>query len=296
TLFALATIGVTACVWEVAARNFDPDLSLWRFAIGLISGPVAAASYPLSYTPVSGLGRWLGYIGGAMMTLSALYTLRLHVPGLKRIGNSKVWFDFHVVFGLAGPALSLLHTNFSIFDFIERPLVTTLWWAVTFIVLSGLIGRFLYTSIPKLEASTERERRRLDDGIQQVADQWSSMTMSANVMSQFLKAHEKTNEAKAGTPTGLLAFMWFMAQSEVSRIKGEWALRNRTMGDMRNHKLRTTTLRLMSRRSVIERRMQFYEVAKRLLAQWRSIHIGVSIVMFVLLLAHMAISIYAVGW
>ena len=295
-LFAIATLVVLICVWEVAARNLDPNLSVWRFAVRLISGPIAAASYPLDYTPVSGLGRWLGYIGAGMMTLSALYTLRLHVPGLKRVGNSKVWFDFHVVFGVTGPILSLLHTNFSIFGFIERPLVTSLWWCITFIVLSGIVGRFLYTMIPKLEASTQRERRKLDDGIQQVADQWSSMTVSANVLSQFLKAQQKSAEASPAANMGTWSFIRFLMKSEISRIKGERALRTKTMGAMKNHRLRKTTLRLMSRRSVIDRRMQVYEVAKRLLAQWRGLHIGISIVMFVLLAAHMAISIYAVGW
>ena len=48
----------------------------------------------------------MGYIGAGMMILSALYTLRLHVPGLRKIGSSRTWFDFHVVFGLAGPMLA----------------------------------------------------------------------------------------------------------------------------------------------------------------------------------------------
>ena len=296
TLFVAAGLLVMVCIWEVLARKLDPSMSLWRMAVELADGPLAAASLKLSYTPVSGLGRWLGYIGSAMMTISALYTLRLHVPGLKRVGNSKVWFDFHVVFGLTGPILSLLHTNFSIFSPFERPLVTALWWCVTFIVVSGIVGRFLYTSIPKLEASTQRERRKLDDGIQQVADQWASMTMSANVLAQFLKAQEKSESRSDASNVGLWSFLVFMVKSEISRIKGEWALRTKTMGHMKNAKLRRTTLRLMSRRSVIDRRMQFYEVAKRLLAQWRGIHIGVSIIMFVLLVAHMSISIYAVGW
>ncbi len=296
TLFVAATLLVMVCIWEVLARKVDPTMSLWRLAVDLTEGSMAAASLKLPYTPVSGLGRWLGYIGAAMMTISALYTLRLHVPGLKRVGNSKIWFDFHVVFGLTGPILSLLHTDFSIFAVAERPLVTSLWWCVTFIVVSGIVGRFLYTWIPKLEASTQRERRKLDDGIQQVADQWASMTMSANVLAQFLKAQEKSEVQPGGSDVGLWSFTVFLVKSEISRLKGEWALRTKTMGHMQNRKLRRTTLRLMSRRSVIERRMQFYDVAKRLLSQWRGIHIGVSIIMFVLLVAHMAISIYAVGW
>ncbi len=297
-LFGVATIAVFACGWEYFARKFDPELSLWAFLVEQIYGPIYRSGLTLSYTPVTGLGRWLGYFGGGMMVLSALYTLRLHVPGLQKIGNSKTWFDFHIVFGLAGPVLALLHTDMNIFSLIERPLVVSLWWCVTGIVLSGLIGRYLYTAIPKMESSTERERRKLDEGIQQVADQWASMTMSANVLSQFLKAQEKTEERRQ-TETdnkSVFEFIKFLIGSELSRISAEFSLRFKTMGKMQNAKLRKTTIKLMSRRSVIERRMQFYGLAKRLLAQWRGIHIGISIFMFVLLAAHVAISVYAVGW
>ncbi|MEQ8275431.1 MAG: 4Fe-4S dicluster domain-containing protein [Deltaproteobacteria bacterium] len=297
-LFIAATIAVLICGWEFVARKIQPDLSVWKLFVGLIEGPATAAAIDLRFRAVTGFGRWLGYFGAGMMTISALYTLRLHVPGLRRIGSSKTWFDFHVVFGLAGPVLSLFHTDLNIFSPADRPLVFTLWWCVTGIVLSGIVGRFLYTAIPKLEASTERERKKLDAGIQQVADQWAAMTMSANVLAQFLKAQEKSQEARNAETDSMSAvgFLAFLVKSELDRITAEFALRFKTMGKMKNKRLRRTTLRLMSRRSVIDRRMQFYNLSKRLLAQWRGIHIGISIIMFVLLIAHMAISVYAVGW
>lgn len=297
-LFGAATVSVFLCAWEYFARKQEPALSVWAFFVKQLYGPVAASSLSLRFTAVTGFGRWLGYFGAGMMVLSALYTLRLHLPGLRRIGNSKTWFDFHVVFGLAGPLLSLLHTDMNIFNPMERPLVVSLWWCVTAIVLTGLIGRYLYTLIPKLEASTERERKKLDAGIQAVADQWAAMTMSANVLAQFLKAQEKTAEARNfdAENKSVFAFVAFAVTSELSRLSAELSLRFKTMGKMRNKKLRRTTIKLMSRRSVIDRRMQFYGLAKRMLAQWRGIHIGISIVMFLLLAAHVTFSVYAVGW
>jgi Fe-S-cluster-containing hydrogenase component 2 len=297
-LFGAATIAVFACAWEYFARKTDPSLSIWALAIENLYGPMAREGLSLRFTAVTGFGRWLGYFGGGMMVVAALYTLRLHLPGLRKIGNSKTWFDFHVVFGLAGPILALFHTDMNIFNPVERPLVNFLWWSVTAIVLTGLVGRYLYTLIPKLEATTERERKKLDQGIAAVADQWASMTMSANVLAQFLKAQEKTMEARNTDVDGksMVGFISFLISSEVSRISAELALRFKTMGNMRNKRLRRTTIKLMSRRAVIERRMQFYHLAKRMLAQWRGIHIGISIIMFVLLAAHVAISVYAVGW
>lgn len=297
-LFGLATVFVLACTWEYFARKFASDLSMSRLLVGTIQGPIAAKAVKLGFSAVSGMGRWMGYLGAGMMVVSSLYTLRLHVPGLRRIGNTRTWFDFHVVFGLAGPALTLLHTDFNIFSLIDRPLVTGLWWCTTAIVVSGIVGRFFYTAIPRLEAGTEREKRRLDEGIKQVSDQWSSMTMSANVLAQFLKAQEKMQERDAvdADSMGAIGFLIFLAKSEVERLQAESQLRTKTMGDMKNRKLRKTTIKLMSRRSSIERRMQLYGVAKRLLAQWRGLHIGISIAMFVLLFAHVGIAVYAVGW
>ncbi|MCA9553927.1 MAG: 4Fe-4S dicluster domain-containing protein [Myxococcales bacterium] len=297
-LFALATLFVLACTWEWIARRWVPDASLLRMTVGALQGPLAAKTVQLTYTAVSGMGRWMGYLGGGMMVISALYTLRLNLPGLRRIGNSRTWFDFHVVFGLAGPALTLLHTDLQIFSPLDRPLVTSLWWATVAIVLSGVVGRFLYTAIPRFEASADRERRRLDEGIQQVADQWAAMTMSANVLAQFLKAQEKAQQSGApdAEDMGVVGFLVAMFKAEVERFKAEAQLRTKTMGGMKNKKLRKTTIKLMSARAVIERRVQLYGLAKRLLAQWRGIHIGISIFMFVLLFAHVAISVYAMGW
>ncbi len=297
-LFALATVFVLVCTWEYFARKFALNLSLSRLLVSSVQGPAAALAVKLGFTAVSGMGRWMGYLGAGMMAVSSLYTLRLNLPGLRRIGNTRTWFDFHVVFGLAGPALTLLHTDFHIFSFIDRPLVTGLWWCTMAIVVSGIVGRFFYTAIPRLEAGTEREKRRLDEGIQQVADQWSSMTMSANVLAQFLKAQEKMQERDEvdADSMGAFGFLVFLAKSEIDRFKAEAQLRTKTMGAMKNRKLRKTTIKLMSRRSAIERRMQLYGVAKRLLAQWRGLHIGISIAMFVLLFAHVGIAVYAVGW
>ena len=101
----------------------------------------------------------------------------------------KTWFDFHVVFGLAGPVLSLFHTDLNIFSPVDRPLVFTLWWCVTGIVLSGIVGRFLYTAIPRMEASAEREKKKLDENIQLVV-----LQRSFDVVMQMLQADARARE------------------------------------------------------------------------------------------------------
>lgn len=292
-LFTLTGAGVLACFWEYFARKLAPDLSIWKQIVSLAAGEAAASKLFLTYAAVSGMGRWMGYLGAGMMTIAALYTLRLNLPGLRRVGNSKTWFDFHVVFGIAGPLLSLLHTDFHVFSLYW---VTFLWWSVFLVVVTGLIGRYLYTAVPKLEVQSERAKKQLDDGIKQVADQWGNMTMSANVMQQFLKAQEKTAATQDKAPSmGFFQLMSYLAISELRSIRAAVQLRFRLLGKMKNAKLRRAAISLMTQRSQAERRAKILGFAKPLLAKWRAIHIGITIVMFVLLVAHVAISIWAMG-
>jgi hypothetical protein len=296
-LFALAAAFVVLAFWEYVARRVTPEATPWRFAVGLFEGPAEAASLLLTLTPVEGFLRWMGYAGAAMMVVSALYTLRLHIPVVRRVGSARTWFDFHVVFGLAGPALSLLHTNFSIFDVASRPLVVTLWWSVFGIVLSGVFGRFFYTAIPRLESAAERQKTELDRGIQDVADEWSSMTVSENVLAQFMKAQEKAGGVAARLEElGLGEALTELARGEWVRWRSRRALRRHTLGGVQDARLKSTALRLVSERAGVERRLALYGVAKRMLAWWRGVHIAITLLMFVLLAAHVAIAVYATGW
>jgi len=293
TLFVTVGLFVLGCVWEFIARKAFPELSLWRQLVSLVLGPASASSLMLTYSAVSGLGRWMGYLGAGMMTVAALYTLRLHLPGLRRAGSSKTWFDLHIVFGVAGPILSLLHTNLNIFTWYW---VTFLWWAVFLVVVTGLIGRYLYTMVPRFEAGVERDKKQLDEGIKIAADQWASMTTTANVMQHFLKAQEKTadREREEGAIGGFSLIFWLI-QSRIREVRGIWALRSGLLSKMQNDKLRTTAIALMRQRARVERKSKMIGVARPLLAQWRVIHIGVTVVMFVLLIVHASISIWALG-
>lgn len=292
-LFVVVGLGVAGSVWEFAARKLAPSWSLWKQLVAVVEGPVVASKLVLTYAAVSGLGRWMGYLGAGMMVVAALYTLRLHIPGLRRVGSARTWFDFHVVFGISGPILSLLHTNLNIFSLYW---VTALWWAVFLVVMTGLVGRYLYTMVPRLEAATERDRKQLDDGIKVAADQWASMTTTANVLQHFLKAQEKTAEREkaSGGLSGFGLFAWLL-QSWVREAKASLALRYRLLGQMKNAKLRSTAIELMRQRARVERKTKLLGVAKPLLARWRALHIGITVAMFVLLVAHVAISIWAVG-
>lgn len=89
-------------------------------------------------------GHGLGIIGFLLMLMTeTLYSLRKRMRTV-RFGRMSLWLKFHIFTGLVGPYMVLLHTSWK---FNGLAGVTTLLTVV--IVISGFVGRYIYTRIPR---------------------------------------------------------------------------------------------------------------------------------------------------
>lgn len=91
----------------------------------------------------SGLvGHGLGVLGFLLMLVgTAGYAWRKRRSGP---GAMQRWLQAHVVTGLVGPYLVLLHTGFAF-----RGIAGASFVLVAVVVVSGIVGRFAYTAVPK---------------------------------------------------------------------------------------------------------------------------------------------------
>jgi hypothetical protein len=94
-------------------------------------------------TPESGLGYWLGIVGASLMLLLLLYPLRKRVRALRALGSVAFWFRTHMILGIVGPVLILLHANFR-FGSINSNVALV---AMLIVAVSGIVGRYLYGKI-----------------------------------------------------------------------------------------------------------------------------------------------------
>jgi hypothetical protein len=109
-------------------------LSVW------VAYKVATGKY---YTPRSNFGFYLGVVGSLMMFALLSYPLRKHVRFMHSWGPLKYWFRWHMVLGILGPTLILFHSTFHL-----RSLNATIaLMSMLIVVISGVIGRFVYTKI-----------------------------------------------------------------------------------------------------------------------------------------------------
>ncbi|QID17411.1 hypothetical protein G3580_06980 [Nitrogeniibacter mangrovi] len=95
------------------------------------------------YEPGDDLGYYLGLSGALMMATLLLYPLRKRIRPLRRLGPMRHWFRYHMVFGIAGPILVLLHSTYRI----ESLNAGVALVSMALVAASGLIGRFLYVRI-----------------------------------------------------------------------------------------------------------------------------------------------------
>ena len=121
---------------------------LWAaFLTGvLITGLYAAVVFFTRQIPAAGefFGHALGIFGFVLMLLTeVLYSLRKRSRSA-RWGRMSSWLQFHIYTGLVGPFMVLLHTSWK---FNGLAGATTLLTVI--IVVSGFIGRYIYTRIPR---------------------------------------------------------------------------------------------------------------------------------------------------
>jgi len=95
------------------------------------------------YTAENGLGYAFGIIGSTLMLLLLLYPARKYWKPMRHAFKVHHWFRLHMVFGVLGPVLILLHSNFSLGSLNSNIAL----FSMLLVAGSGLIGRYVYQKL-----------------------------------------------------------------------------------------------------------------------------------------------------
>lgn len=93
--------------------------------------------------PSTDAGYYIGIVGASLMLLLMTYPLYKRVRAFRSIGTTRFWFRLHMVFGLLGPALIIVHSGLNMRS------MNAAWafWSMVVVAGSGIVGRFLYRRI-----------------------------------------------------------------------------------------------------------------------------------------------------
>ncbi len=100
-----------------------------------------AGRFPVASSLV---GHGIGILGFVLMLMTAtLYTIRKRRADASW-GSMEAWLRFHMVTGLVGPYMVLLHTSMRF-----RGLAGVTMLLTVVVVISGLVGRYIYTAVAR---------------------------------------------------------------------------------------------------------------------------------------------------
>jgi hypothetical protein len=131
-------------LWDSIVQRLA-KISIFLFSVGIIGALYLTwinRNEPV-WIPDSGPGYYIGIIGGSMMLLLLLYPMRKKMKFMSRMLPIKYWFRIHMIFGVLGPTLVLLHSNFQLGSVNGRVAL----FSMLAVAISGLFGKYIYKKI-----------------------------------------------------------------------------------------------------------------------------------------------------
>lgn len=151
------------------------------------------------------LGYWLGVAGGSMMLLLFSYPLRKHFRFAQNWGRVKWWFLVHMILGIGGPLLILLHSTFRIGSLNAGVAL----YSMIIVALSGVVGRFIYARVHRGLRGEQTGFKELQARAKFDQDEVRSRLAFAPKVEADLKAFEQVElQARPGWLTWLRQVFW----------------------------------------------------------------------------------------
>jgi hypothetical protein len=151
------------------------------------------------------IGYWLGVVGGSMMLLLFSYPLRKHFRFANGWGRVKWWFLVHMLLGVGGPLLILLHSTFRVGSLNAAVAL----YSMLIVALSGVVGRFIYSRVHKGLRGEEVSLKELKAHVSPEQEEVRSRLAFAPVVEGRLRAFEQVElKAKAGWLTWFRQVFW----------------------------------------------------------------------------------------
>ena len=228
-------------------------------------------------------GHLLGILGTIFMIMAeTLYSIRKRM-GLIRYGQVRHWLSFHIFTGIVGPALVLLHTGFEFRGLAGFTSLLTL-----LVVLSGFLGRYIYTAVPRTLAGVEVDRRQLEEELRVERSslvQWSRQ--QSEPLQQFVAQElQRLSASQESGFASVLTRLW-------TERRENWQLR-RALGQfssLERQKLREIE-RLIRQYRRLSRQIRSLQAVRRLMGFWHMAHVPIGLTLFSAMIFHVIATIY----
>ncbi|MCC7092759.1 MAG: hypothetical protein IT277_01080 [Ignavibacteriaceae bacterium] len=229
-------------------------------------------------------GHGFGIIGTLMMIIGvSTYMIRKRYRKFFNFGYLKHWLEFHIFLCSVGPVLVLYHTSFKF-----GGIVSVSFWSMVLVVLSGVVGRFIYVQIPRTIQGQELSINELSSMKEDLAKRIRTvLSEDASTLSEFerISSAERYKTFNLSTAVGFI-FRDYFDLKKVMRLLGKrmvWLGINPTE--------RKELLTMAKSEIIVARRIAFLRTFQKLFHWWHIFHLPFAITMFVIMIIHVAVTI-----
>jgi hypothetical protein len=253
----------------------------WRYYFAAQDVRAYTELHPL-LRPSGPVGNLLGIAGLSLMVVMHTYTLRKHLPFMRRWGSLTTWLEFHIFCGLFGPVLITLHTSFKF-----NGLISVAYWSMVAVVISGFVGRYLYVMIPRSIRGQELSGSELAERAAALKARVVESGLGADVVDR-IHAFEDAVVPTSADVTTWSGLVFGELVSKIRLVRLRLYARRHTA----DRQLVDDALATIAERAQLLRRIAYLKKTKKLFDLWRVYHKPLAIVMAVIVILHVAIVAY----
>ena len=236
------------------------------------------------WKPGGTFGHGLGIIGGSMMLMMFIYSLRKRFKLFRKWGKLPTWLNYHIFLGIAGPILVTFHTALKF-----GGLVSISYWSMVAVALSGFIGRYIYIKIPHHVSGKEITRDEFSEQLDSIIGQFKSEFHISDKTIDKIRQLSGTEKIEKRGLLGIFTifFMdiisWFKWQGIKKDVGSSSEITHIEMKRFK-HSLRQIVK--------MDRQIAFWNAAHRLFHYWHVIHKPFAYTMILIMFIHIVVAVY----
>lgn len=283
----LAWLLAAAFVLVIAGYGYD------YYTLSALQRPLSPKHEMLR--PSGTIGVKLGMFGVLLFFLIYLYPLRKRWGWLGRQGNSRHWLDFHVVLGATAPIIIAFHACFKFGN-----IAGMAFWSMFVVTLSGFVGRYLYSQIPRGLSAAELSKKEMEEREEalqkELAEQRATFGFSVEALYQL-----PTADQVAKTPMISSLLSMFLIdfkrpfKASVVRLRqagfGPWLFSFFGLFSTRDQRLERA-IRMAQKQAALSKHILFLTRTQQVFRLWHVVHRPFSYAFAILAILHICLALF----
>ena len=231
--------------------------------------------------PSGAWGHGVGIVATLVMMSNFLYAVRKHWGRLKGVSTIRTWLTFHQFVGFLSPLVIVFHAAFQS----KNQLATLTALALSVVVLTGVVGRFIYGLVPSGEGKAghlDELSRRWHRLAERLAAAAAALPTPAEAAALVESAVNRPAEASLG------GYLFHLPRQRAADTRHLLHVRKQFPSRAHAHEFSDSFKRLR----LLQGQVAFFRSLKNLLSAWRVFHVVLAILLVVLIAGHIGLSLF----